>query len=212
MKNHIFLASAIIINFTDSEGEWHSYLFSSVVAVPKLHNSPRYGSFPLMNYYVHAFKVFTRKFVDPDGNAHEFEITGTFFCEQNGYTSFCAHASSCMVINNLNLPNGQSITPQEINNFLKIDFNKMRTKKNKGLLIEDIVRVMIQFAPQHYFIDFFHRPSIDYEALIYHYIESGYPVLLTLTTDSTKDLHAVTVVGHRLDSDVETRSGISICR
>jgi hypothetical protein len=48
--------------------------------------------------------------------------------------------------------------------------------------------------------DFFSYPNLEYNEKVYKYMESGFPVLLIL---STKDeLHVVTVVGHTLNTDL----------
>lgn len=206
LKDSSFLSSALIINFTDRNGKWKSYLFKAIVSIPEI-NYAEFGTIPLLNYYLHIYKTFRCKVSISEYDIHEFNIIGTFFCQQNSVTSVCAHASLCMTINNMNfekigLPNPGIVTAECVNKIVGIDHRNIKFGINKdGLSKEEIQEVLKKFELSITWTDFFENPNVEYNEYIYRYIESRCPVLLVFTTDSTA-LHVVPVLGHTLNSDM----------
>jgi len=78
LKDSSFLSSALIINFTDRNGKWKSYLFKAIVSIPEI-NYAEFGTIPLLNYYLHIYKTFRCKVSISEYDIHEFNIIGTFF-------------------------------------------------------------------------------------------------------------------------------------
>ena len=202
LKNESFLSSAIIINFKDPAEGWKSYLFSSVVTIPKIKNSPKCGDIPLLNNYLHIYRAFNREIIISDNNRIEFSIIGTFFCQQNSITSVCAHASLCMVLNNMDLPSG-IVTPEHINVIIGVDHKTKRFGKGQNFAFtnEEIKQVLSQYGLTYELLNFFENPNMEYNDYIYKYIESRCPVLLIFTTDLTTS-HVVPILGHTLNSDM----------
>ncbi len=205
VKADNFLSSAIIINFTNpATGNWKSYLFSAIVALPRINNHEKFGTIPLMNNYVHIFKTFPCEVSMSDSDMYRFQISGTFFCQQNSVTSVCAHATLCMTINNMNLPSVGIISPEHINKIIGIDHNAVRFGKHpskEGLSKEEILKVLEQYGLAITWTDFFENPNVEYNDYIYRYLESRCPVLLVFSTSGTTS-HIVPVLGHTLNSDM----------
>ncbi|MDP3260344.1 MAG: hypothetical protein Q8M34_07140 [Thermodesulfovibrionales bacterium] len=205
LKEDKFLSSAVIINFKKpDDGKWRSYLFSAIVTIPKITNHSKFGTMPLLNNYLHIYKTFPCVVSISEKKIHEFNITGTFFCQQNSITSVCAHASLCMTINNMNLQKVGIISPEHINKIVGINHKDIRLgspPSKEGLTKEEIVAVLQQYGLSITWKDFFENPNIEYNDYIYKYLESRCPVLLVFSTSGTS-AHIVPVLGHTLNSDM----------
>lgn len=205
VKNDIFLSSAIIINFKNPDSaNWKSYLFSAIVSLPRINNHGKFGTIPLLNNYVHIYKTFPCEVSISEGEVYRFQISGTFFCQQNSITSVCAHASLCMTINNMNLPQIGIISPEHINKIIGVDHKTLRFGKDsnkEGLSKEEILKVLQQYGLSITWADFFENPNLEYNDYIYRYLESRCPVLLVFSTSGTTS-HIVPVLGHTLNSDM----------
>jgi uncharacterized protein YozE (UPF0346 family) len=207
LENNKFLASAIVISFNkiknpikdDEETGWYSYLYSAYVTTPKIN-----GTIPLLNNYLHVFRTFKREVSYIEGEpTREYLITGTFFSEQNAVTNVCAHASLCMILNNMDR-NDDILTSEDINDIVGIK-HKNKTINDrlarKGLDQDDINKVLTTKKLRYKLLNFFSDPNIDYDAQIYHYLESKYPCLLVFTTKGPGS-HIVPILGHTLNSDI----------
>ena len=200
-----FLSSAIIVNFKLPDGNnWKSYLYSAIVAIPKISNHKKYGSVPLLNNYLHIYKTFPCEVSIADGEIFRFNLTGTFFCQQNSVTSVCAHASLCMTINNMNLEGVGIISPESINKIIEVDHKSVKFSPypgKEGLSKDEILSVLKKYGLTLTWSDFFENPNVEYNDYIYKYIESQCPVLLVFSTAGTS-AHIVPILGHTLNSDM----------
>lgn len=205
LKEGNFLSSAVLINFKKpDDGKYKSYLFSAIVTIPKINNHNKFGTIPLLNNYLHIHKTFPCEVNISEKNLFKFNITGTFFCQQNSITSVCAHASLCMTINNMNLPGIGIISPEHINKIVGVDHRSIRLgnpPNKEGLTKEEIITVLQRYGLAITWIDFFENPNIEYNDFIYRYIESRCPVLLVFSTFGNS-AHIVPVLGHTLNSDM----------
>lgn len=201
-----FLASAILINYKNTEGTWRSYIYKAIVTIPKIYATADSPPLPLLNTYVHACNNFSCEVQTGESAPHKFNVTGTFFAQQNGTTSVCCHAALAACINNATFIKGPAITPEAINKILGIDHINSRfgrrDNEKKGLTVVEIDTFLKARNLNRLWFDFFSRPLVPYNQLIYNYIESGCPVLLGFTTESPHDLHVVAVLGHTLLSDI----------
>lgn len=192
-----FLASVIIINFK-IDYNWTSYLFRAIVALPGITTED--GRTLLLNNYIRVFNTFPCEIELSAGVFRKFEITGTYFGQQNNATSVCGHAALCMALNNMTMFNGGMIAPEDINRAIGADHSKQKFGSGVGLSIEDIRKALTNFGLHYTEMDFFANPTIEYNEKVYKYIESGFPVLLIFSTKS--ELHVVTVLGHTLNTDL----------
>lgn len=209
LDSNAFLSSSILINFKKSDPEeWRSYIYKSFLTEPKIVGHPIYKTIPLLNNYLHINKTFHCTVSISDSEVREYELRGTFFCQQNGRTSVCAHACLCMTINNMDLKNVGLITPEDINRKINVDhvsikFNNENDQKPKrGLDHNEIKKVITEYGLSYFLLNFFDNPNIEYNDHIYKYIESKYPVMLAFSTDDPHLNHLVPILGHTLNSDM----------
>jgi hypothetical protein len=199
-----FLASAILINYKNTEGKWKSYVYRAVVAVPKIYSSS--PPLPLLNTYLHVTNAFPCEVRINDDVLHKFVVTGTYFGQQNGVTNVCSHAALTACLNNAAFLRLPPITPESINKILNIDHATVRFGKGLsergGLNAVEFETVLKAYNVERFWFDFFEYPLIPYNQVIYNYIESGCPVILAFTTENPYNLHVVTVLGHTLLSDI----------
>jgi hypothetical protein len=118
--NEDYLSNAIIINFKQPEKGWSSYLYSAIVTIPKIKNTPNVGDIPLLNNYLHIYKKFKGEIDISINDKVKYDIIGTYFCQQNSITSVCAHASLCMVLNNMELSSDR-VNPEQINRIIGVN-------------------------------------------------------------------------------------------
>jgi hypothetical protein len=197
-----FLAVAYIINFEKPHFGWISYLFQAVVTVPSMSRGvgPR---LPLLNNYLHAFRPYQGEVILSDNERAQFNVSGTYFFQQNGMTSVCAHASLCMVLNNMNI-SAEAITPEDINKIIGVDHdtNTVGAEGNKLFTDAEIEQVLDRYGLTFELLDFFESPNIDYDDYLYKYVESKCPSLLVFRTGYTTPSHVVPILGHTLNTDM----------
>lgn len=197
LEDKKFIGTSILINYKLPDGKWQSYLFNAIVTSPK---KPFNGEFiPLLNNYLHIYKCFDCEACD---GAKKFKITGSFFAQQNGVTSVCAHASLCMTLNNIQLPPNPEVNSEFINKIIGVDHKKRKFKVNRqGLTKSEILQVLKEFGLKFIVKDHFTDLDEDYDSFIYKYIESKFPALLVFTSNNDES-HIVPILGHTLNTDM----------
>lgn len=141
-----------------------------------------------------------------------FSVKGVLYAQQNNATSVCAHVAlrtllSCM------LPGGD-ITYEEINRHAGVDHAdpQRRVGDGKGLSVPQVEAVLhaCGFAPR---IDV-HEPGqlelpagLEFQRLLYDFIESGRPALLGFELAPDKatgeiSRHVIPVFGHTFNEDL----------
>lgn len=133
----------------------------------------------------------------------QFQLTGNYFSQQNGVTNCCAHAAIKMAIRGY-YPH---VTSEKINQEAGID-HRGRNKGNEGLEPKDFIKVIQSVSELKAFL--FEARSFEtpfhFFKLIYHAIESRFPVILFFTypayqeqTPSNRnkqDGHSATLIGY----------------
>jgi len=203
-----FLASAIIFNFRPKGDQWQSFIFSSVVST--LRRPIRFkasdgiekeGILPLLNNYVHCAKAFPCQIMMNDGNTMDFEIHGTFYCQQNKFTSVCFHASVCMAINNLEGRGADFVYPEDVNHILGFNHTDCKISPDADLGINQLENLLDSLGCQYKLMDFVQEhPESNYSHRLYRYLESKCSSLLVFTVRG--GFHIVPVLGHTLNSDL----------
>lgn len=170
-----------------------TYLYEAYISYPKLNNS----ELGLLNNYIHTGRTYTIDVL----NRKDFVVEeGTYFCQQNGYTSVCAHSALKMIINSIKhnlIKNSNKLTTDGINKTIGCDHK--HKKADTGLDIEDLDKVLKTYGLKTVVGNFFQKPEWDFGQYLYCIIESGYPALLKITTED--EFHAIAVIGHTLNSD-----------
>lgn len=196
-----FLSCSIIINYKTPEDTWKSYLFQSISSIPRKKTDAG-RLLPLLNNYVHFCKKFSCDIKVSETETIEFHIYGTYFCQQNGITNVCSHASLCMTINNNDLPGTDQVSCEDVNKALKIDHSKKMFENGGGLQLPQIVNYLESLGLELDVFSFFDNPNVDYAEHAYRYMEGGLPTLLVFSTKPGQSLHIVPIVGHTLNSDM----------
>jgi hypothetical protein len=203
-----FLASAVIFNFRLRDNEWQSYIFSSVVSTLKrpfrfkaLDGTEKEGFMPLLNNYVHCAKDFPCQIIIDASAIFNFKIYGTFYCQQNKFTSVCFHASACMAINNLEGRVTELVYPEEVNSILDFNHADRKIISDAELGPKQLEILLDCLGCRYKLMDFVQEhPETNYSHRLYRYLESKCPSLLIFTV--YKDFHIVPVLGHTLNSDL----------
>jgi hypothetical protein len=143
----------------------------------------------LLNNYIHAQKAFQQEVC---GCA--FRARGSYFCQQNTRTTVCAHDALLSTL--MNLPNAPS--ELRIRESLHVALTESigapepQLRHMVGVVNDLGVTCKVQDFQQA-------MPPEDYRGLVYATVESGFPAVVVFTTATER--HAVTVVGHTLNSD-----------
>ena len=145
-------------------------------------------------------------------NDNLFKLKGNFFTQQNGITNCCAHASIKMALKGYA---SEVVTDRQINE----SFNKLMTGRNPvggftpndfSLILSDLTGLPSEPIDMNSL-----RQSSQFPKMIYHAIESRFPVILLfrnyanqiMDDNSTKDnsrrivLHSTTIIGHTFNRD-----------
>lgn len=184
----------------------HTYIYEAVFATPSMRGGTR-----LLNNFIYTDAEFTVRVHD-----QTLPLTGVYYCQQNGCTSVCAHASIRMVVNSMR-PGKARLTNRAINDALGgvpsdgLVPSQIKTIiESAGDLSVDIVNCQ-------------NIKAVDYISILTAAAESGDIALLTFTTgakgsrqtgvlsgaevpeapddEAGADTHVVVVVGHTLNSD-----------
>jgi len=150
-----------------------------------------HASAGLLNNYVHAQGSFPQQVCGCN-----FTVRGSYFAQQNALTTVCAHDSLLSAL--MNLPNGPSETAvrEQLHAALTPPPNAGGPKLHQ--MVDALGRLGIACKVQD--LEGARQPE-DYRGLVYATIESGYPAIIIFTTANAKERHAITVVGHTLNSD-----------
>ncbi|MCK9913696.1 hypothetical protein MXD81_31390 [Microbacteriaceae bacterium K1510] len=185
------VGSVILINYRPKGSAAYelSYIFEAVMTPPNLTNGEGLRQ-RLLNNFICRETEFKRKV-----RGREFGLKGFYFCQQNGKTNVCAHASLRMAINS----DGSAVPPISnvaINKQLKLNppFAGLQIGQ-----IADIIRANTKCDPIIIDCARLGKPT-DALAVISAYVQSGAIVLLVFSTSNATD-HVVTVFGHTRNSD-----------
>ena len=161
---------------------------------------------PLLNNYIYSTKMFDCQIKCSDKDIYTYKIFGSYFCQQNSFTSVCGHAALCMTINNTDLSKIGIITAERLNKFLRIDHKSKRIRENINILDTDIISFLesmgLSVVGKKFFENLDGKPVIDYSEYLYRYIESRHPCLLIFTTKEKNEMHVVPILGHTLNTDL----------
>ncbi len=207
LSKHI-LGYAIIVTMVLPDNTFNTYLFEAVVRSPSIvffkeedEDTPFIE--PVTNYYVHN----ARKFATTIGSqelSKQLLVEGSFFCQQNGFTSFCAHAALRMAINSSPLLDAPKLTNKRINEILR-DKLGVGLKEQRGLDQEQIQTVVEELGYGFHSANFLENTQIEYDHFIYPSLESCFPQILGVQGWNSKTgehiAHVVTVLGHTMNSD-----------
>ncbi len=206
------LGYAVLVTLTLPDSSKKCYILESIVRIPSLWVPGSGGiseAHDVTNYYVHSCKQF-ETVIGTAAQHFTFNLTGSFFCQQNDLTHVCAHAALRMGINSSPAYNGPKLTNKSINDALEIDHTNAEGKRigkyphnaetqSIGLTTEQIVRIVQFVGWKEHVAEFYLNPAIDYEAFIYPMIESGCPTILGI--ENARTAHVLAVLGHTWNSD-----------
>lgn len=210
VADHDFLGYAILINLQLAQDMRRPYVYESIIREPgrlQLAGRDSWEWQPLLNNYMHV----GRSFGCSVGSGMEYSLEGSYFCQQNGITSVCAHACAAMVVNNC-MQTEQIVTCQDVNRLLNIDhrIRMLHTDwgcndraAQKGLSIMELELVFRSFGLTPYTVEF-SDPVRYFREFLYGFVESACPAVLAFTTTDVEGHvweHVVPVFGHTLNSD-----------
>jgi len=197
-KDINLLSSIILINYKHEDKFINTYIYSSVICTPFM-KTPNGENVNLLNNYTSSSRKFTCS-INCANEYFDFVIYGTYFVQQNTFTSVCAHACLCMTINNMKESSDPIISPEDINIVLGYDHKK---NKVQGGLTKDEMVAFIEnkglAVDQNAFIEGF--PNSNFSEYSYRYMESKCPSMLIFTTSSNA-AHVVPIIGHTLNTDL----------
>jgi hypothetical protein len=184
------VGAAILINYRPKGSLTFelSYVYEGIITPPNLTDGQGQRQRLLNNFICREaeFKRFLR--------GREFSVNGFYFCQQNGKTNVCAHASLRMAINS-DSSSAPPISTVAINKHLNVQ------PPFEGLQIgqmAEVIRAHTKCDPV--IIDCSTVKKSDSLAIISAYVQSGAIVLLVFSTNNSTD-HVVTVFGHTRNSD-----------
>lgn len=206
MDNDDFLGYVIINTMHLPKNKSLSYVFESIIREPARYRPGANGKrqwIPLLNNYLHVKRTYKCSV-----GGHDYKISGTYFCQQNGITSVCAHACAAMVIN-CSIDREQPVTCEEINQKIGIrhedrviwsEYAESGPKTRRGLTNGHLAKAFQCFGLESHEYQCSDSDQREYyRPFIYGFIESGFPAILQFMTP--KSDHVLAVVGHTLNSD-----------
>jgi hypothetical protein len=183
------IGHVVLINYraaTDSRFS-DSYIYEGLFRAPSLPNS---ASTPqsLLNNFVCCEGRFDRKI-----KGRDFVVRGVYYCQQNGQTHVCAHASLRMTLNTLGT--GAFVTNASINSLLAIK------PPFSGLSISQIQTAINAYGGVTACVaDCTNLSAATYLSILSSIVESGHIALLIFSTAQNIQ-HVVAVFGHTRNSD-----------
>jgi hypothetical protein len=177
-----------IVTFPGCEGP-KSYIYEALFRLPCRGRTNE----PLLNNHV---PISGDLQISLRGHPHRFR--GSYFCQQNGISSICAHSAVRTLVRTLK---NQHVATCELNSFWHYnpDTRTISTRKVEQALIK------YGFRPVPYDLNEITQTVSDYApdniwALLTLLADSGSPSLLTLSEGDPAD-HVVPILGHTFNSD-----------
>ncbi len=201
-ESHI-LGYAVIVKVMEGTQHKVTFMLESVVRPPSVVILPQDEEIfiaPITNYYLHNSKSF-ETILGTQEHFRAFALPGSFFTQQNGLTSVCAHAALRTAVNSSDMLNIPKLTNRYINDSLHLDdYNP------HGALNTKQMEQVVQGLGLHFHsANFFENTAVEYDHFLYPSLESGFPTILGLERwdDQSKSVsgHVVTVLGHTINSD-----------
>jgi hypothetical protein len=196
------LGYAVVVTLNFPDGTQRHYLFEAVVKKPAVINSQGLYN-RVVNYYIHNSRAFQTTIGTRD-KSKQLSIEGCFFTQQNGITSNCSHAALRMAVNNSSLLGTKKLTNSAINNRL-LEMGDKPEEIRRGLDSTRITAIIKQLGGSTIVADFLKHTYIEYDEVIYPFLESGCPVILGVQGYDPKDRtilgHVMSVLGHTLNTD-----------
>lgn len=182
IRHGAVMGQATIITFPMAAGP-RSYVYESIFRVP----GKKSGSEQLLNNHVSVKGKFAICF-----GGVEHEICGSYFCQQNGVTSICAHSAVRMLVRSLT---AHVVTVPELNRMW--DYSP----ETRSGTTDQVVQALRQFgmSPVRYNLK---RNAVGPEAgwdLPALLADAASPSLLVLAGNSVD--HVVPILGHTMNSD-----------
>ncbi|MDI6736723.1 MAG: hypothetical protein QME42_11140 [bacterium] len=201
------LGYAVVITLILPNRKCYSYVLESVLRPPSVavwdKQNKQQVFEPITNYYIHNVREF-KTMIGTSEQSRIIPISGSFFSQQNGLTSVCAHASIRMAINSSSMFQNIKITNKRINTIVNMDFSSS-TRRPLGLTLNEIEMVVKELGGRIISVEFEKDTSVEYDHFIYPIIESGYPVILAVARYDFKkrreSVHAIAILGHTINSD-----------
>ena len=202
-----YILGYVVIVSWKTRGEYHTFILEAVVCSPsivffKKDDDPFIG--PVTNYYVHNVKKYPTT-IGHEKAHKQLEIKGSFFCQQNGLTSKCAHAALRMAINSSPLLDAPKLTNKRINDIVKEKCSVDLKEIHKGLGQNQIQTVVTELGYRFHSANFLENTQIEYDHFIYPSLESCLPTILGIQGWNAKKndfiSHVVSVLGHTINSD-----------
>ena len=200
--DHI-LGYAVIVKVKEGTQHKVTFMLESVVRPPSVLIIPEgEGIFiaPITNYYLHNLKSF-ETVLGTQKQSRSISFDGSFFAQQNGLTSVCAHAALRTAVNSSGMLNVPKLTNKYINDSLNMsDYNP-----HGGLDKKQMEHVVRNLGLHFHSANFLENTAIEYDHFMYPSLESGFPTILGLewwdAVSKSPRGHVVTVLGHTMNSD-----------
>lgn len=214
-----FLGYAIVVNIKLSATCFWSYIFESVVKeFAGMLEAPHLTIHP--NCYLHVKSAFTCTV----GSIRNYEIRGSYFCQQNSITNVCSHAAAAMALTNAS-KSGEIVTLENVNQILNYEHKDRKFRINKyrlwnipenpalsdpeedrfsdGLVWKQLETVFKRHYYTPYLYEFYTvQHQHKFRSFLYSFIESGFPSILAFEPEVSGEnplQHVVCVVGHTLN-------------
>ena len=142
------LASVVLVRW-DSGGKTAEHVYEAIVRPPRLLNS-----------YTHFYNTFPIKCA-----GSKFSIRGTYFCQQNGVSGVCAHATLRMLLNTFFGCSERKVTDPDINSILGYETAPELQEVQNGLTTADIGQVL-QACDRNYQATVVGGGGVDYVSFL----------------------------------------------
>jgi len=185
-----FLGQAILINYTapGSNAAEITYIFEAILNPPAIPDAQG-ASKALLNNYLCVEGQFERTV-----HGRKFSLRGVYYCQQNGHTHVCAHASLRMALNSCHVQD-PPVSSKQINDLLKLA--PPCTGLSLGQLEESIRDIT---GVEASVLDCKGLLPQTYLSVLASTVKSGHVALLVFTTANNVE-HVVTVFGYTRNSD-----------
>lgn len=152
------------------------------------------------DYYLCCNRLF-----DGSVGGKRYTVRGAYFAQQPGHVGCCAHAAITTISRILGRPI-DDLEYDDINQHLSIPIPR-DLAEDRGLSVPEIGRALreIGLGSVHFAFDPETAESdyvvpLTYQQVIYHAVESGFPVILAFNVTEHEG-HVLSVVGHVFDKD-----------
>jgi len=175
------ILGSIVLAEWKADGKRSEHVYEAIIRPPVL-----------LNNYIHSYASLPVRCAD---KLHS--IRGTYFCQQNGISGVCAHATIRMLLNTSLGMMTSKVTDTAVNKILGLNSGTSQA----GLTAKQVGDVFRAYGLSYQAVPV-GAADVDYVSFLLSLLESNSPGAIAFEIEGQHECHILPVMGHTFNSDL----------